>query len=83
MQFKMMFPDRPLIVKTEGGGSWRSYERRSPEYLEASNGLARAPFLIAIASDQEILHVPSSVYLDRRRPGEVLGAYLQLPVYQS
>jgi len=72
-----------LIVKTEGGGSWRSYERRSPEYLEASNGLTRAPFLIAIASDQEILHVPSSVYLDRRRPGEVLGAYLQLPVYQS
>jgi glycosyltransferase involved in cell wall biosynthesis/SAM-dependent methyltransferase len=72
-----------LIVKTDGGGPWRSYERRSREYIEASNGLTRAPFLIAIASDEEILHVPSSVYLDRRGPGEVLGGYLQLPAYQS
>ena len=71
-----------LIVKTEGGGPWRSYERRSLEYIEASTGLARAPFLIAIASEQEVSYVPSSVYLDRRRPGEVVGGYLQLPAYQ-
>ena len=72
-----------LIVKTEGGGPWRSYERRSLEYLEASGGLTRAPFLVAVASDEEILPVPSSVYLDRRRPGEVVGAYLELPGYRS
>ena len=67
-----------LIVKTEGAGPWRSYERRSLECAEASGGLTRAPFLVAIASDEEILPVPSSVYLDRRRPGEVVGGYLQL-----
>jgi glycosyltransferase involved in cell wall biosynthesis/SAM-dependent methyltransferase len=72
-----------LIVKAAGDGPWRSYERRSLEYIEASDGLTRAPFLVAIASDEEILYVPSSVYLDRRRPGEVLGGYLQLPAYQS
>jgi glycosyltransferase involved in cell wall biosynthesis/ubiquinone/menaquinone biosynthesis C-methylase UbiE len=72
-----------LIVKTEGGGPWRSYERRSLDSIEASGGLARAPFLIAIASEQDVSDIPSSVYLDRRRPGEVLGGYLQLPAYQS
>jgi glycosyltransferase involved in cell wall biosynthesis/SAM-dependent methyltransferase len=72
-----------LIVKTEGGGPWRSYERRSLEYIEASSGLTRARFLVAIASDEEILQVPSSVYLDRRRPDEAVGAYLQLPGYRS
>jgi glycosyltransferase involved in cell wall biosynthesis/ubiquinone/menaquinone biosynthesis C-methylase UbiE len=72
-----------LIVKTEGGGPWRSYERRSLDSIEASGGLARAPFLIAIASEEDVSDVPSSIYLDRRRPGEVLGAYLQLPAYQS
>ena len=72
-----------LIVAAEGGGPWRSYERRSLEYIEASAGLPRAPFLVAIASDEELIQVPSSVYLDRRRPGEVIGGYLQLPAYQS
>jgi glycosyltransferase involved in cell wall biosynthesis/ubiquinone/menaquinone biosynthesis C-methylase UbiE len=72
-----------LIVKTEGGGPWRSYERRSLDSIEASGGLARAPFLIAIASEEDVSDIPSSVYLDRRRPGEVLGGYLQLPAYQS
>ena len=72
-----------LIVKTEGGGPWRSYERRSLECIEASGGLTGAPFLVAVASDEEILPVPSSIYLDRQRPGEVVGAYLQLPLYRS
>ena len=43
-----------LIVAAEGGGPWRSYERRSLEYIEASAGLTRAPFLVAIASDKEL-----------------------------
>jgi ubiquinone/menaquinone biosynthesis C-methylase UbiE len=72
-----------VIVKPQGGGAWRSYERRSLEYIEASSGLARAPFLIGIASDEELGEVPSSIYLDRRRPGELVGACLQLPAYQS
>jgi len=72
-----------LIVANEGGGPWRSYERRSPEYIEASAGLTRAPFLVAIASDEELSHVPSSVYLDRRRPGEVVAEYLRLSTYRS
>ncbi len=72
-----------LIVKAEGGGAWRSYERRSLEYIEVSSGLTRAPFLIAIASDEENPRLPSSVYMDRRRPGEVVGAYLQLPAHRT
>ena len=72
-----------LIVETEGGGKWRSYERRSLDYIEASSGLARAPFLIAVASEEDVSYIPSSVYLDRRRPGEVVGGYLQLPAYRS
>ena len=72
-----------LIVKSKGGGPWRSYERRSLDSIEVSGGLARAPFLIAIASEEDVSDIPSSVYLDRRRPGEVLGGYLQLPAYQS
>ena len=72
-----------LIVKTEGGGPWRSYERRSLDHIEASGGLARAPFLIAVASEEDFSHIPSSVYLDRRRPGEVVAGYLQLPGYQT
>ena len=72
-----------VIVKPEGGGAWRSYERCSLEYVEASGGLAGAPFLVAIASDEELGDVPSSIYLDRRQPAEVLEACLQLPAYQS
>ena len=72
-----------VMVKPEGGGAWRSYERRSLDYIEASGGLARAPFLIGIASDEELEDIPSTVYLDRRRPAEVVGAFLQLPAYQS
>src|SRR3984957_5374705 len=72
-----------LNVKTEGGGPWRSYERRSLDSIEASGGVARAPFLIAVASEEDVSYIPSSVYLDRRRPGEVVGGYLQLPAYRS
>jgi glycosyltransferase involved in cell wall biosynthesis/SAM-dependent methyltransferase len=70
-----------LIVNAEGGGPWRRYERRSLEYIEASGAMTRAPLLIAVASEEEVLHVPSSVYVDRLL-GEVVAGQPQLPGYR-
>ena len=55
-----------VIAAAEAAGPWRSYERRVPEYIEASSSLARAPYLIGVASDAELPHVASSAYVDRR-----------------
>ncbi len=54
-------------VKPPGGchTSWRSYERRSAGLIEATNGLARAEYLIALASDAPLPEVASSIYLNR------------------
>ncbi len=61
-----------VIAAPEGGGPWRSYERRAPQSIEASSGLARAPYLIGVASDAELPDVASSVYIDRRGAGEAV-----------
>jgi O-antigen biosynthesis protein len=61
-----------VIATTQKGGLWRSYERRAKEYIEASNGLARSPYLIGIASNADLLPVTSSAYIDRRGVGEVV-----------
>jgi glycosyltransferase involved in cell wall biosynthesis/ubiquinone/menaquinone biosynthesis C-methylase UbiE len=59
-----------VIAAPEGAGPWRSYERRAPEYIEASSGLARAPYLIGVASDADLPQVPSSAYVDRQTVDE-------------
>ena len=61
-----------VIATTQKGGLWRSYERRAKEYIEASNGLARSPYLIGVASNADLLRVASSAYIDRRGVGEVV-----------
>jgi FkbM family methyltransferase len=57
---------------------WRSYERRSEDIIEATNGLARAHYLVALASDAPLPEIPSSVYLDRRRVHDVMQGLLRL-----
>ena len=64
-----------VIVGADLAGPWRSYERRAPEYIEASSGLSRAPYLIGVASDSVIPAVASSAYLDRRGVEEVVGSF--------
>ena len=68
-----------LILAAEGGGSWRSYERRSREHIEASSGLARTPYLIGLASDAALPPVYSSAYFDRRSVYEVVRDFARAP----
>lgn len=64
-----MLSQRPVlgsVMASAQGTGWRSYERRSQTILEASPDLARAPYLIALASTGPLPNLPSSVYLDHR-----------------
>jgi SAM-dependent methyltransferase/glycosyltransferase involved in cell wall biosynthesis len=45
---------------------WRSYERRGPDIIQATNGLARSRYLLAVATDGVLPEIASSVYLDCR-----------------
>jgi SAM-dependent methyltransferase len=72
-----------LIAVPESASSWRSYERRAPQFIEASSGLARAPYLIAVASDAELPLVASSVYIDRRSAAEAAEALHLAPAAQA
>jgi len=51
------------VLSTPDGRGWRSYERRSAGLIEATNGLARADYLIALASDAPLPETGSSIYL--------------------
>jgi GT2 family glycosyltransferase/2-polyprenyl-3-methyl-5-hydroxy-6-metoxy-1,4-benzoquinol methylase len=41
---------------------WRSYDRRADHFIEAQDGLSRAPYLIALASDGALPTLPGSVF---------------------
>jgi GT2 family glycosyltransferase len=57
-----------------GDGPWRSYERRAPDMLEATPGLCRAFYLVAVASDLAVPDLGSSMYSDLAPIDETLGA---------
>jgi len=59
-----------VIAAPRGSGPWRSYERRAPQFIEASGGLARAPYLIGVASDVSLPDLTSSVYVTRQTVAE-------------
>jgi GT2 family glycosyltransferase/glycosyltransferase involved in cell wall biosynthesis/SAM-dependent methyltransferase len=61
-----------LVAVVGGASPWRSYERRAQQTIEASDGLAWAPYLIGIASDADLPRIASSVYVDGRGIEEVL-----------
>ncbi len=47
--------------------TWRptlTFERRGPDWFEASDGLPRPVYLLAIASDAPIQAIPNSLYID-------------------
>ncbi len=67
-----------VIAASEDVGDWRSYERRAPEYIEASSGLARAPYLIGLSSDAELPPIASSLYIDRRSAQEAVAQATEL-----
>jgi GT2 family glycosyltransferase len=61
------------------GAQWRSYDRRAPDVMEATSGLARAFHLIAVAGDAALPEIGQSVYCDDRPAGEMIGAAEALP----
>ena len=81
-----ILPQRAVLgslLAAEESPRWRSYERRGPDIIEATKGLARAQYLIAVASDAVLPDTPSSVYLDRRRVHDVIEQSLRLPAMEA
>lgn len=68
-----------LVATVDDGGSWRSYERRAPSHIEASDGLARAPYLIGIASDADLPPLNSSAYIDCHGVDVVMQGFRRTP----
>ncbi len=68
-----------MVPTRTGDGPARSYERRSAEVVEASAGLSRAPYVIAVASDGELPALGPSHYLDRRNVHRVCEDLARLP----
>jgi GT2 family glycosyltransferase/glycosyltransferase involved in cell wall biosynthesis/SAM-dependent methyltransferase len=71
------------LLSATGSTAWRSYERRGPESVEASSGLARATYLIGIASDAPLPQVGSSAYIDARNVDEVIRTVLDYAALQN
>jgi ubiquinone/menaquinone biosynthesis C-methylase UbiE/glycosyltransferase involved in cell wall biosynthesis len=60
---------RPVVgslLAAQETQKWRSYERRGSDIIEATNGLARCRYLLAVATDDVLPEIASSVYLDCR-----------------
>jgi ubiquinone/menaquinone biosynthesis C-methylase UbiE len=64
-----------LVAAVGSGGPWRSYERRAPSHIEASDGLTRAPYLIGIASEADLPPLISSAYMDYHGVDEVMRGF--------
>ena len=81
-----ILPQRAVLgslLAAEDSPRWRSYERRGPDIIEATKGLARAQYLVAVASDAVLPDTPSSVYLDRRRVHDVIEQSLRPPAMEA
>ena len=50
-----------------------TFERRGDNYYEMSSGLVRAPYIIAIASNEEIPQVSNSIFIETSEIGDVLS----------
>ncbi|MBR0649982.1 methyltransferase domain-containing protein [Roseomonas terrae] len=77
-----MLQQRPLLGSLMAGGTgenWRSFERRSADRIEATAGLSRAHYLVALASDAPLPEIGPSMYADRRRVHEVVQEALSVP----
>jgi SAM-dependent methyltransferase len=70
---------RPILgsaLVSEGTGPGRTlvFEKRGPRHFEASAGLPRPVYFVAIASDQPVDDVPDSLYIDTAEIGAVLAS---------
>ncbi|WP_160123792.1 methyltransferase domain-containing protein [Rhodovarius lipocyclicus] len=79
-EFLRQRPVLGSVIASSTKAGWRSYDRRDPGWIEASNGIARADYLVAIASDRELPNVCSSMYFDWRRVHNIVADALGLSV---
>jgi SAM-dependent methyltransferase len=63
-----------LVSDGEGPGRTLTFERRGPRHFEASMGLPRPMYFIAVASDRPITNVPDSLYIETAEIGAVIAA---------
>ena len=63
-----LFVDRDDYPRTT-----MTFERRGDNHYEASRGLSRAPYVIAIASDQPLGTLPHSVFVETSEVGRTLA----------
>ena len=63
------------VLVSDGGGPGRTlvFEKRGPRHFEASSGLPRPVYFVAVASDQPVSNVPDSFYIDTAEIGPVLA----------
>ncbi|HYZ61434.1 MAG TPA: methyltransferase domain-containing protein [Acetobacteraceae bacterium] len=62
-----------LLPRQDAGLAPLTFERRGDQRFEASPGLPRAIYLVAIASDVDQVTAPSSVFIERDDVGDVLN----------
>jgi SAM-dependent methyltransferase len=70
---------RPMlgsVLVSEGDGANQSltFEKRGPCHFEATGGLPRPVYLVAVASDQPVTDVPDSLYIETAEIGAVRAA---------
>ena len=62
-----------LLPRQEAGLIPLTFERRGEHRFEASSGLPRAIYLLAIASDEDRVAAPCSVFIERDDVGDVMN----------
>ena len=63
-----------LFSEAVGAGGTMTFEKRGPSHFEASPGLPRPLYLVAVASDQPLSSMPDSVYIEDGQIESVLSA---------
>ena len=82
-QHTYVLAQRPMLGSTliADNGSTPSniltFERRGDNYYEASRGLVRPPYIVAVASDEVIPEVPNSLFIETSEIGDVLARAAQ------
>ena len=63
-----------LVSEGDGPGRTLTFEKRGPFHFEASVGLPRPVYFVAVASDQQVADVPDSFYIETAEIGAALAA---------
>jgi hypothetical protein len=63
-----------LVSEGDGADQSLTFEKRGPHHFEATSGLPRPVYLVAVASDQPVADVPDSLYIETAEIGTVMAA---------